>query len=98
MGLDVGIAPALTIPRHHEVAAVVHGHRGMLVIVAGRGIDEKLSTLHNSSGVIPLAIDAVDAAPCGSLAFPDDHEVAAGIHSDVRVVLIAGRGRIHLKI
>jgi hypothetical protein len=76
------------LPGHHETAASQHRHNGVLLLVGRRRVDPELAALGHATAVVALAVNAVAAAVLA--AFPDDDEVAAGVHGNHRQILIAG--------
>ena len=67
----------------------------MLIVVAGHGVDEEFAPLRHTGRVVPLSVDAVDAAAGCTFACPHHNIVARRIHGNVDIILVTAGGRIH---
>ena len=86
IGIDLPVAGLIAGPGDDEIAASIHGDRGIFLIVARGGhIDQDRETLCHAAGVVLLCVD-VPVAP--ELARPGDDEVAAAVHGHVGKLLI----------
>src|ERR1051325_2424426 len=76
-------------PGDDEIAGGIHGGGGIALVLKRRRVDEELPAHGSAGGVISLPIDAPCAA-VGTVAGPEDDEIACGIDGDGGVGLIVG--------
>src|SRR5262249_14824582 len=85
---------AVAGPGDDEVAGGVHGHGWQALVEGGIGVDLEFAALRRTLGVEALAEDPTAVAVLEQ-AGPDDHEVAVGVGSHGRLVLVEVGEGVH---
>src|SRR5262249_51452338 len=85
-------------PDDDEAAAGQRRDRGVVLRVAGRGVDDELAAVRDPGRGVALAVDAGARAVGAVLIRPNDNEAAVGVRRGLGLELIAGRARVHAEL